>query len=375
MLDQADDFVLASGKLAVICYREDIEAAIRTPDFAGFQLLDIQDFPGQGTAPVGILNDFLESKGLITPEEWRRFCSEVVPLLKMPKYTWTNNEIFTGEIEIAHFGRNDFKEAEVSWKAINSGGEIYADGKFTNLDIKRGGLVDIGRISFPFISTEEAEKLQVVISIEGTKYQNIYDIWVYPETTDNSIPSGIIVTESLNPETMRHLENGGKALIIPDHDKLQHCINGAFQTDYWCYPMFARGAIRNGIEPAPGSLGFICDPESPLLENFPTEFHSNWQWWHLVKNCKPIILDDTPADYKPLIQTIDNFARNHKLGMIFETKYGKGSLLVCAIDLLNLQDKPEGRQLYYSIIKYVESSKFNPEYEIDKILLDNILQK
>jgi len=62
MLDQADDFVKASGKLAVICYREDIEAALRTPDFAGIQLLDIQDFPGQGTALVGILNDFMESK-------------------------------------------------------------------------------------------------------------------------------------------------------------------------------------------------------------------------------------------------------------------------------------------------------------------------
>ena len=48
MLDQAGDFVKASGKLAVICYREDIEAALRTPDFAGFQLLDIQDFSRAG---------------------------------------------------------------------------------------------------------------------------------------------------------------------------------------------------------------------------------------------------------------------------------------------------------------------------------------
>ncbi len=119
MLDQSDDFVKASGKLAVICYREDIEAALRTPDFAGFQLLDIQDFPGQGTALVGILNDFMESKGLITPEKWSQFCSEVVPLLKMSKYTWTNDEEFKGNIEIAHYGKEDFMDAEVSWKAVN----------------------------------------------------------------------------------------------------------------------------------------------------------------------------------------------------------------------------------------------------------------
>jgi hypothetical protein len=137
--------------------------------------------------------------------------------------------------------------------------------------------------------------------------------------------------------------------------------------------MFARAARQQGIEPAPGSLGFICNPVSPLLEHFPTEFHSNWQWWHLVMNCKPIILDETPVDYKPLIQTIDNFDRNHKLGMIFETKYRKGSLLICAIDLLNLQDKPEARQLYQSILSYVSSDKFTPDKELDKEYLKQIL--
>ena len=135
MLDQSDDFVKASGKLAVICYREDIEAALRTPDFAGFQLLDIQDFPGQGTAPVGILNDFMESKGLITPEKWSQFCCEVVPLLKMKKYTWTNDEKFTGDIEIAHYGKADFKDAVVNWKVLKwKGGTIqrgnYYAGKY-----------------------------------------------------------------------------------------------------------------------------------------------------------------------------------------------------------------------------------------------------
>jgi len=372
MLDQADDFVQASGKLAVICYREEIEAALRTPDFAGFQLLDIQDFPGQGTALVGILNVLMESKGLIAPEKWSQFCCEVVPLLKMEKYTWTNDELFTGSIEIAHYGKEDFPKANVSWKLVNSKGELYHDGNFTDVNIERGDLVSIGEISFPLSKTEEAEKLQLLIGIEGTKYQNVYDIWVYPKSVGTVIPDGILVSGSLNPKTVKHLENGGKAIIFPDHDKLDHCIKGAFQTDFWCYPMFVRGALRRGIEPAPGSLGFICDPESPLLAHFPTEFHSNWQWWHLAKNCKPIILDETPANYKPLIQTIDNFTRNHKLGMIFETKFGKGSLLVCAIDLLNLQDKPEARQLYYSILKYVESGHFSPQFELDRKILNKI---
>jgi len=373
ILDQADDFVKASGKLAVICYREDIETALRTPDFAGFQLLDIQDFPGQGTALVGILNDFMESKGLITPEKWRQFCCEVVPLLKMKKYTWTNDEKYQGKIEIAHYGKNDFKDINVNWKLENSNEELLTEGEFTKVNIARGGITDIGEIFFPFDKITKAEKLKIAVNLEGTKYKNEYDIWVYPESVDTSIPEGIMVSQRMDPKTVSHLENGGKAIIIPEHEKLTHCIKGAFQTDFWCYPMFARSAIKNGVEPAPGSLGFICDPDSPLLEHFPTEFHSNWQWWHLVKNCKPIILDETPADYKPMIQTIDNFARNHKLGMLFETKYGKGSVLICAIDLLNIQDKPEARQLYYSILNYVKSNDFSPEERLDKDYLHRIL--
>ncbi len=250
---------------------------------------------------------------------------------------------------------------------------VYIDGQFEKATIARGGLVDIGKMAFPLTRVEKAEKLQIVISIVGKNYKNEYDVWVYPKSIDTSIPDGILVAYSIDSKTRRHLENGGKAIIFPEHDQLTHSIKGVFQTDYWSYPMFARGAINQGIEAVPGSLGFMCDPDYPLLEYFPTEFHSNWQGWHLAKNCKPIILDETPADYKLSIQTIDSFARNHKLGMIFETKYGEGSALICAIDLLNLQDKPEARQLWYRMLKYVESDQFNPTHKITERVLTKIL--
>ena len=67
MLDQWRDFLRASGKLQALCYKEEIEAALRTPGIGGFELLDLHDFPGQGTALVGVLDPFWESKGYITP--------------------------------------------------------------------------------------------------------------------------------------------------------------------------------------------------------------------------------------------------------------------------------------------------------------------
>lgn len=123
MLDQAHDFVMASGTLAALCYREDIEMALRTPGLAGFQLLDIQDFLGQGTALVGMLNDFMESKGIIKPETWRQFCCETVPLIWMKKYTWTTDEAFIARAQVAHYGPADIENAQVTWTMTDSKGK------------------------------------------------------------------------------------------------------------------------------------------------------------------------------------------------------------------------------------------------------------
>ena len=63
MLSKWEEFFKANGRFAAECYKNEIETAMRSEKLAGFQLLDIQDFPGQGTALVGILNSFMESKG------------------------------------------------------------------------------------------------------------------------------------------------------------------------------------------------------------------------------------------------------------------------------------------------------------------------
>jgi len=374
MLDQAQDFVRASGALSAICYREDIEAALRTPGLGGFQLLDLQDFPGQGTALVGMLNVFMESKGLITPEAWRQFCCETVPLLRMKKYTWTTDEPFIGRVQIAHYGPADLPDARVTWTVTGSDGQKIAAGAFNPVTIDQGRVFEVDMFALPLSGITAPEKLTITAAVEGTRYRNDYEIWVYPLKVDTSAPSGVLVTDSFTAAaTQEHLAAGGKVLLLPKLDELPHSIKGAFQTDFWCFPMFRRGAERLGIEVAPGTLGILCDPATPALAHFPTEFHSNWQWWHLVKNSRPIILDDTPDNYRPTVQVIDNFERNHKLGLIAETKVGKGKMLICAIDLLGHQDKPEARQLLYSLLRYLDSAAFAPQAELDGELLIKLL--
>jgi len=373
MLDLSHDFLRASGALSVICHREDIEAALRTPGFSGFQLLDLVDFPGQGTALVGMLNVFMESKGLIEPDQWRQFCCETVPLLLMEKYTWTTDETFAGKIKIAHYGAADITDARVVWTVGDSEGPAVASGTLGPMTIKQGKVFPVGQIRAALNRVKAPKKLTVTAAIEGTKYRNQYDIWVYPPKVDTRTPANVVVTDRLNTAAQKHLNGGGKVLLFLRQDELKHCVKGAFQTDFWCWPMFARGAQQRGIEPPPGTQGFLCEPAHPALAEFPTEFHSNWQWWRLVKNSRPIILDEAPADYRPIIHVIDNFARNHKLGLLFETKVGQGKLLVCASDLPALQDHPEARQLMHSLLRYVDSPAFDPTTELDGELLKKLL--
>jgi hypothetical protein len=216
------------------------------------------------------------------------------------------------------------------------------------------------------------QKLTITLAVEGTPYHNDYPIWVYPSKVDTSVPDGVMVTHSFaDAKTQQHLAGGGKVLLLPKLGRLPYSVPGAFQTDFWS-PMFAEAAKRRGVPPPPGTLGILCDPDHPALAAFPTEFHSNWQWWHLVKNARPVAFDETPDDYRPIVQVIDNFIRNHKLGLIAETKVGPGKMLVCAIDLPGHQDKPEARQLLHSLLRYVDSPAFAPRAELDAALLKEL---
>jgi hypothetical protein len=364
MLDQARDFVRASGALSALCYREDIEMALRTPRMGGFQLLDIQDFPGQGTALVGMLNVFMESKGIIAPEAWRRFCSETVPLLRMKKYTWTTDETFMGRVQVAHYGPADLDAAQVTWTMADRRGQVVASGVMDAMTIPQGEVQEIDLFAVPLHEVPAPQKLTVTLSVAGTAYHNDYAVWVYPSWVDTEAPKGVMIAERFQAgATRRHLASGGKVLLLPRLDALPHSVPGGFQTEFWS-PMFGIAAAKRGIAPPPGTLGLLCDPNAPVLAAFPTEYHSNWQWWHLVKHARPIRFDDTPDDYRPLVQVIDNFVRNGKLGLIAETRVGRGKLLICAIDLLGHQDKPEARQLLHSLLQYMGSPAFTPAAEI-----------
>lgn len=366
MLDQAHDFFQASGQLSVICYREDMEMAIRTPGFGGFQLLDLQDYPGQGTALVGLLDAFMDSKGLIKPEKFRQFSDQVVVLLEMQKYCWSNNETLNGSIKIANYSAAALADKIITWKLVSaSDNQTIQSGKLPAASIKQGGLSLIGNIQVKLEGLAKAQKAVILIEVEGTEYQTSYPVWIYPAKKSVEVPKGLTIAHSLSPEVMSKLAKGEKVLLIPDTTAVKgHSVGGQFISEFWNYAMFTSFAKKEGRGFSPGTMGILTNPSHPLFSEFPTEFHTNWQWWAITRNSTPIILDATAASYRPVVQVIDNINRNYKLGLVFEFKVGKGKLLVCAVDLPAIQDKPEGRQFYTSLLKYFNSGQFNPSTDV-----------
>jgi hypothetical protein len=361
MAQLADSFLLASGKLQALCYKADIEAALRTPDMGGFQLLDLHDFPGQGTALVGVLNAFWGEKGYITPEEYSRFCNSTVPLARMKKRIFTNAETFAAAIEVAHYGEKPLAGCIPEWKITRQNGETAWSGKLAQQDIPQGNAFQLGAVSVPLNTVTASEKLSLEVSVGS--FSNSWDFWVYPAVKPK-IPGQekIRLVSALDPQTLAFLKNGGSVLLSLKKGVLRPEAGGevavGFSSIFW-NTAWTRGQ-------APHTLGILCNPKHPALAQFPTEYHSNWQWWDAMSHAQAINLSSLPSGLKPVVRIIDDWFTNRPLGLIFEGKVGQGKLLVCGVDLqTDMAARPEGRQLLYSLQQYMTGEHFNPKTEIE----------
>ena len=360
--DQAEDFSRASLRWAAQLYKADIEMCLRTPGLGGFQLLDIQDYPGQGSAYVGVADAFMDSKDSLLTSDWRSFCSEVVPLAEFDKYCWSSDETFRAHMKLARFSDRNI----TSINAYLSLGEELPPAP-VSLAVPTGeGLVDLG--DFESDLSGVTGPVQGYLSVEIQEdddcistFWNHWPIWIYP--ADNKPDkTGITVTRRLDAAALKALEAGKKVLLMPSD--ATGTVGGLFQTDYWNYRMFKDICENAGKPVSPGTLGILTDPSHPLFREFPTEEHTNWQWFPVLKASRPMILDALKG-YKPIVQVIDNVERNHRLGLVFEFQVGKGKLLVCCSDLESTQEYPEGRQFYKSMLDYMRSDDFQPSVSLD----------
>ncbi len=449
LLGYADDYFRASGKLAAACYKLELEAAFRTANLSGFQLLDIKDFSGQGTALVGIMNAFNINKGAVTKADWRMFCSDAVLLPTLDSFAMKGGDCVRSEVKLRYYRPQKLtnvqlravwhlkKQAAVDtsiayWKKrareqaednqgvslsrqaadSDTGFQEIAAQTLDCADLSGRGLITLGTIALKVPECENNAEyvLRFSLTSDGVEVTvNEYDIFVYDdfkEIVSKAIRTDLGSGEASAEETvqtfdcdrfyvvsgsgaMKSVESGStpRTVCITNDDKaameewdkgesvllfVRHPIGlpgstlkGEYCTDFWCYPMF-RSISMEAKKPVPvGTMGLLIDAGHPALAGFACEEYTTAQWYQIVMHSRVRILDQIEEirDVKPIVRMMDNFERNHNLGLIYEVARDHKKMLVCEADLLSLREEyPEAECLYRSLLHYVRSDAFALEF-------------
>ena len=360
-----DSFLLASGKLQALCYKADIEAALRTKGFGGFQLLGLNDFPGQGTALVGVVSAMWGDKGYINAKEYNRFCNSVVPLVRFTKMIYNNDETIMAKVEVANYGSSEIQNGTASWQIKNSKGSILFRGELNASHIPFGNGINIGEIKTSLSTITTPEKLEVEVNVEG--YKNSWDIYVYPKQLPDV--KNVYTTQLLDDKAIKILNQGGNVLLNLKQGSLAKNRGGVIAIGF--SSIFWNTAWTGGQ--APQTLGILCNPKHPALQYFPTDYYSGFEWWDAMSHSNAILLDSLSKSIQPIVRVIDDWFTARPLGLVFECKVGKGKLMVSGIDLTsNLAQRPEAKQLLYSLEKYMSTANFNPTQSIDLHTIQNL---
>ena len=358
-------YVAATGELSRLAYREEIEAAMRTKELSGISLLGLQDFPGQGTALVGMMNSHMEPKpySFADPERFREFFSESRILVKLPRYTYEAGERLTAEVEVANFGKKSI-EGVLRWtleerKCASECGNREPDGVAksgktviaTEADTETkncpsGSYTTIGILDIPFNMMPQNMALTLTVSIGNCT--SSYPIWVY-QKVNPVCPENVYETRTFDEQTKEILQNGGRVYLSPDADKesLPNSIQPQFTTDFWSVGTFAEQE---------GGMGQLIDTEHPIFRKFPTDFHTDWQWW-IMAGKRAVIL---PRLMKSVITEMDSYAFLRPMAQLIEFQCLNGKVLLSTMELHKSQQYPEARALQEAIYEYLSGEEFQP---------------
>ena len=362
LLDRADDWLQASGHLAALLYKEEIERAIKTRGISGYQLLGLQDFPGQGTALVGLVNAFWESKHVVEPAWFRQFCAPVVPLANFDKAVYRSSEPFLADLQVANYSGQALVGRELHWSLLAADGTMLQHGTKPLVEVPNGDVMRIDSLCLPLTDITEACQLFLRLAVSESEWSNEWPLWVYPALPE--VESNVVVTANLR-EAEAALAKGGTVILSPVLGALDG-LEGKFLPVFWSPVHFPKQA---------GTMGLLCNPAHPALAHFPTDSYGNWQWWRLAKRSIVLDIDSLQGAVTPIVESVDNFMHNRRLCTVFEAKVGEGRLLFSAIDLLSKgADSPELQQMLYSLRSYAASPSFAPSCTISPAQLRSLFK-
>lgn len=383
MASQAERFLNASGKLQVLAYKYEIERNLRTPDYAGFQLLGLNDYSGQGTALVGPLNVHWREKSYIDATSWREFCSPVVPLARFPKFVYESKDTLVVPVELYNASGMSLADARCSYSIHNAqdGKQPWREGVWKiSQQSSEGKNIALGTIRVPLADLPAPAKFTLSVKIVASNDLpslgdgvgvglNHWDFWVYPSGNDVRQPSSLLMTDTLDERALEVLAKGGDVLITAAGKvRYGNDVVHRYLPVFWNTSWFK-------MRP-PHTTGAYIDDRHPLFREFPTDDWQNLNWWELVNGAQVMNLSEFPRDYQPIVQPIDTWHVSRKLGMIFEARVLNGRVVMTTIDIArNLSDRPVARQLRQSVVSYMQSTDFQPELRLEPQVITNLFER
>ena len=329
--------VAASGELALLCYKEEVEAALRTPAMSGLSLLGLQDFPGQGTALVGMMDALAEPKpyAFAAPARFKAFFAPVLPLARFDRYTFAAGDVFAADLELANYGRAAV--GALHWLLYDDTAGCPLDGGELAGPFAPGGLRGAGAIACRLPDDGRAHRL--TLRLRAGSAANAYPLWCYPDAPAEPAPAGVRVLTRLSEQDLGWIAAGGRALLDPDA-ALPGSLPCAFSTDFWSVGTFPAQT---------GTMGLLIDPAHPALADFPTEFHANWQWWAPAQGrALPL-----PAGVRPIVRVLDSVTRLGSRALLWEAQVGRGRVLLSGMALHRFPDRPECAHLLHCLTRYL----------------------
>ena len=380
MEQQAEKFLMASGRLQTLCYKYEIERNLRTKDYAGFQLLSLNDYSGQGTALVGPLNVHWREKGYTFGSDWREFCSSIVPLARFPKFVYTTADTLRVPVEVYNALYGNVSPVRKTY-LITNGDKVLTGGALSPDSIPVGKNQPIGTVVYPLDSISHPAKLTLTVNI-GKQVWNHWDFWVYPTpsksdgmgdgSSDPQSPDlgDLCITDTLDAKALAVLKKGGKVLLTAagkvrlGRDVVQHYLPVFWNTSWF------------KMRP-PHTTGAYIDSRHPLFKyDFPTDDWSNLNWWELLNRAQVMNLMELPADYQSPIQPIDTWHVSRKLGMLIEANVLKGKLLMTTMDISSrLDQRVVARQMRQAILRYMQSDDFKPSLTLAPQVITDFFTK
>ena len=387
MEEQAEKFLYASGKLQVLAYKYELESNLRTKDYAGFQLLGLNDYSGQGTALVGPLNVFWKEKQCLRPDgkkepyinakEWHDFCSEIVPLARFTKFVYQNNESIKIPVEVYNASGNIVPDVLCYYTITDENNHEYKHENLPLTNLLLGKNIDAGTVDFNLEVIKSPKKLVLTTYIccpDKRTFKNHWEFWVYEngsdfhETRIESAPNTIYETDTLDEKAKEILKNGGDVLL---------CAAGKIRfgkdVKHHYLPVFWNTSWFK-MRP-PHTTGAYISKEHPIFNDFPTDNWQNINWWELTNKVQVMNLSEFPDDYQPIVQPIDTWHISRKLGMLIEAKVLNGRVILTTMDIRNnLSQRVVARQLRKSVINYMNSDRFHPQYVISPEIITNLFE-